>query len=174
MSRRYLVLGLLLVQLVSTLFFVGDTFSSLLGLPIGPLDWRVRELIQIGAALGLVLGIVAGVLVLRSIQRRSDRVESRLRAASGAFAELLQDMFDEWALTPAEQDVANFVIKGLSTADIAAMRQTSEGTVKAQTNAIYSKSGVSGRPQLLSLFIEELMEGRLEPEEPGQVQASSV
>jgi len=33
-----------------------------------------------------------------------------------------------------------------------------EGTVKAQTNAIYRKAGVSGRPQLLSLFIEDLMD----------------
>ena len=40
-------------------------------------------------------------------------------------------------LTPAEADVALFAIKGLNTADIAGLRQTSEGTVKAQTNAIY-------------------------------------
>ena len=54
-------------------------------------------------------------------------------------------------------DVALFAIKGMSTAEIAALRSTSEGTVKAQTNAIYRKAGVSGRPQLLSLFIEDLM-----------------
>ena len=29
--------------------------------------------------------------------------------------------------------------------------------MKAQTNAIYRKAGVSGRPQLLSLFIDDLM-----------------
>jgi len=69
----------------------------------------------------------------------------------------LQERFAEWELTPAEKDVALFSIKGLSTADIAGLRSTSEGTVKAQTNAIYRKAGVSGRPQLLSLFIDELM-----------------
>ena len=53
--------------------------------------------------------------------------------------------------------MALFAIKGLSTAEIAALRQTSEGTVKAQTNAIYRKAGVSGRSQLLSVFIEDLM-----------------
>jgi DNA-binding NarL/FixJ family response regulator len=46
----------------------------------------------------------------------------------------------------------------LSIADIARLRQTSEGTVKAQSNAIYRKAGVNGRTQLLSLFIEDLME----------------
>ena len=71
--------------------------------------------------------------------------------------DLLQERFAEWALTPSEKDVALFAIKGLSTAEIAALRSTSEGTVKAQTNAIYRKAGVTGRPQLLSLFIDDLM-----------------
>ncbi|NNF92563.1 MAG: helix-turn-helix transcriptional regulator, partial [Boseongicola sp.] len=68
----------------------------------------------------------------------------------------------EWALTPAERDVALFAIKGFSTQDIADLRGVSEGTIKAQTNAIYRKAGVSGRPQLLSLFIDDLVE-----DEPG-------
>ena len=71
--------------------------------------------------------------------------------------DLLAQRFDEWGLTPAEKDVALFAIKGMSTAEIAALRATSEGTVKAQTNAIYRKAEVSGRAQLLSLFIEDLM-----------------
>ncbi|HLS58150.1 MAG TPA: helix-turn-helix transcriptional regulator, partial [Paracoccaceae bacterium] len=61
-------------------------------------------------------------------------------------------------LTPSERDVAWFTLKGLSIAEIARMRQTSEGTVKAQSNAIYRKAGVSGRAQLLSLFIEDLID----------------
>ncbi len=159
MSRKGVVIGLLVIQLISTLFFVSDIFSSLLGLPFGPLDWRAREMIELGAALGLVIGIVAGVLVLMAIQRRATRIESQMRAASGAFAELVQDRFDEWGLTLAERDVAYFSIKGLSLAEIAGVRETSEGTVKAQTNAIYRKAGVKGRAQLLSLFIEDLMDG---------------
>ena len=71
--------------------------------------------------------------------------------------ELLNDKFVEWGLTPAERDVAFFAIKGLSTQEIAELRQTSEGTVKAQTFAIYRKANVSGRAQLLSVFIEDLI-----------------
>jgi len=43
-------------------------------------------------------------------------------------------------------------IKGLSIAEIAAVRQTRDGTIKAQCTAIYRKAGVTGRPQLISLF----------------------
>jgi DNA-binding CsgD family transcriptional regulator len=98
-------------------------------------------------------------IALRRAHRRTARVEAQLRAASGAFMDLMQERFAQWGLTAAERDVALFSIKGLSTAEIAAMRDTSEGTVKAQTNAIYRKAGVSGRPQLLGLFIEDLMDG---------------
>ena len=48
-------------------------------------------------------------------------------------------------------------IAGRSIAEIARLRQTKEGTVKAQGNAIYQKAGVTGRPQLPSLFIDELL-----------------
>ena len=112
---------------------------------------------EIGAALGLVLGLVLGGEMLVWTLRERNQAQERLRRASGAFLELLEERFVEWGLTPAERDVALFAIKGMSTAEIAVLRATSEGTVKAQTNAIYRKAGVSGRPQLLSLFIDDLM-----------------
>jgi DNA-binding CsgD family transcriptional regulator len=92
----------------------------------------------------------------RAIEERN-AAQERLRRASGAFLDLLEERFAEWGLTPAERDVALFAIKGMSTAEIAVLRNTSEGTVKAQTNAIYRKAGVTGRSQLLSLFIDDLM-----------------
>jgi DNA-binding CsgD family transcriptional regulator len=151
------VIILFLVQILCAFFFIFDIFSSLAGLRATPISWRMRELMEIGAALGLILGIVLGALVLHRAIRDRTRAEDQLKRASAAFMDLLEERFAEWGLTPAERDVALFAIKGLSTADIARLRATSEGTVKAQTNAIYRKAGVSGRPQLLSLFIDDLM-----------------
>lgn len=73
-------------------------------------------------------------------------MQQQLKVASGAFQELIDEYFMSWQLTPAEKDVALFAIKGISISDIASMRGVSEGTVKAQTTAIYRKAGVSGRP----------------------------
>lgn len=112
---------------------------------------------EIGAALGLVIGAILGALAMRRVIQDRNTAQERLRRASGAFLDLLEERFTEWGLTPAERDVALFAIKGMSTAEIARLRTTSEGTVKAQTNAIYRKAGVSGRSQLLSLFIDDLM-----------------
>ncbi|WP_457646812.1 helix-turn-helix transcriptional regulator [Profundibacter sp.] len=122
-----------------------------------PTSWMLYELMEIAAALGLVIGSIVSAIALRRASKRRQRLETQLKAASGAFMEMLNEKLDEWGLTPAEQDVALFAIKGFSTREISEMRNTSEGTIKAQTNAIYRKAGVSGRPQLLSLFIDDLM-----------------
>jgi DNA-binding CsgD family transcriptional regulator len=157
LGHPLVIAGVLVLQAICGFFFVSEILITVFGLPITPINWQLYEFIQIGAALGLILGVVLGGVALRHAWARSAQAEEALRAASGAFLEVLEERFTEWGLTPAERDVALFAIKGMSTQEIAELRQTSEGTVKAQTNAIYRKAGVSGRPQLLSLFIDELM-----------------
>ena len=85
------------------------------------------ELIEIGAAVGLILGIAVGGIALGQARARTRRAEAALRAASGAFMEVLEERFGDWSLTPAERDVALFAIKGMSTQEIAALRETSGG-----------------------------------------------
>lgn len=156
-TNRPTLIGILILQVLCAVFFLGNILSSIIG--FAPLNWQVSEYIELGAAFGLILGVVAGAIALRRTRAQNAQMEHRLRAASGAFFELLQERFENWGLTPAERDVALFAIKGMSTAEIAVLRSTSDGTVKAQTNAIYRKAGVTGRPQLLSLFIEDLLDG---------------
>lgn len=152
-----MIAGVLVVQALCAVFFVSDIVTSVLGIRTTPIPWEFRELMEVGAALGLVLGLLLGAWMLQRAMRERNEAREKLRRASGAFMDLLEERFREWALTPAERDVALFAIKGMSTSEIATLRTTSEGTVKAQTNAIYRKAGVSGRPQLLSLFIDDLM-----------------
>lgn len=166
MTRRPVILVILLLQATVTVFFVSDIVLALVGLRTEPLQWRTRELLELGAAVGLVLGTVLGSAALGRALQRTRAAEARLRAASGAFMDLLEERFASWGLTPAERDVALFAIKGMSTAEIARLRGTSEGTVKAQTAAIYRKARVTGRPQLLSVFIDDLMTGPFPPLDP--------
>ena len=154
---RFLFGVLLALQAFSAAFFLFDILSGVFG--FRPLAWQVHELVEIGAALSLFLGVAASTIVLYLMRARTRRAEEGLRLASGAFHELVEEKFVAWALTPSERDVALFVIKGLTTAEIASARNTSEGTVKAQTNAIYRKSGVASRAQLVSLFVDDLVGG---------------
>jgi DNA-binding CsgD family transcriptional regulator len=165
MTGSRALVAIIAVQVVCAVFFLGNILSSILG--FAPIGWQISEFIELGAALGLVLGVAAGLVALRRSRSETARMAESLRLASSAFADLLEERFAVWGLTPAERDVALFAIKGLSTGEIAALRETSEGTVKAQTAAIYRKAGVTGRPQLLSLFIEDMMAG-------GEIQAGQA
>lgn len=161
MKLQALIGVMVFVQAVSAILFLGSIVITLVGR--SPFPWVVHELVEIAAAVGLVLGTVVGIVALRRSLHRTRQAEERLRAASGAFMDILEERFAAWGLTPAERDVALFAIKGLSTQEIAQVRNTSEGTVKAQTAAIYRKAEVTGRPQLLSLFIDDLMAGPVVP-----------
>ncbi|MEM7717979.1 MAG: helix-turn-helix transcriptional regulator [Pseudomonadota bacterium] len=157
MRNRTVLVIFVGLQVLCALFFIGEIAISVLGLPIGPLDWTLHELIEVAAALGLVIGSFVGAFAVRQARRRTDAAETALREARSAFRDILEARFTAWDLTPAERDVALFAIKGFSLQDIAGLRGVSEGTVKAQSNAIYRKAGVTGRAQLLSLFIDELV-----------------
>jgi DNA-binding CsgD family transcriptional regulator len=161
-----LLVLVLFIQSVCSLFFVWDIGANFIGVQREPLSWEMRELLEIGASVGLLLGVALGAALLVRTMRDNRTMRGKLSKAAGAFSDLLEDRFSEWGLTPSERDVAWFTIKGMSIAEIGRLRETSEGTVKAQSNAIYRKAGVVGRTQLLSLFIEDLMDDVARSEEP--------
>ena len=156
MHKTWALWTLLVLQALCALFFLTDVVLDLSGYEdaLGGVEHHSFELIVV---LALGLGVVLTSIEIGKILRRHKRIAEQLRAASGAFWELMEEHFESWSLTPSERDVAVLAIKGLSIAEIAKIRHTKVGTIKAQSNAIYAKAGVTGRPQLLSLFIEELM-----------------
>ncbi|MEM7723738.1 MAG: LuxR C-terminal-related transcriptional regulator [Pseudomonadota bacterium] len=157
LKRPILFAVTLTVQTLCAVFFVVEILLTVFQVPIQPIPWIYHEVIEVGAALGLILGSILGAVLLRNSLRRTRVAEEALRLASGAFMDVVDTRFGDWGLTPAERDVALFALKGMSIAEIAELRATSTGTVKAQTNAIYRKAGVSGRTQLLSVFVDDLM-----------------
>ncbi|MEX3017821.1 helix-turn-helix transcriptional regulator [Gymnodinialimonas hymeniacidonis] len=111
----------------------------------------------------LFLGLAFTATELRRALGHQTRLTEQLQVASGAFQALLDAKFAEWALTSAERDVALLAIKGYSIAEIADLRQTAQGTAKAQAASVYRKADVSGRLQLISLFLDDLMNDALLP-----------
>lgn len=116
-------------------------------------------LVEAAGILALAIGAAITLREYRRMARRNHRVERELDAVTGDFQAVVEGYFARWGLSEAERDVALLAIKGVSIADIARMRNTREGTIKAQNAAIYRKAGVSGRAELLSVFVEELIAG---------------
>lgn len=152
------ILGIAGLQIVCAAVFVEQLVSSIFGLRSAPISWTWRETIEIMAALGLVTGMVLAAVIVRMVLRQRQRARDGLRALSGDFHAMIEEQFSHWGLTPSEREVALFMLKGFANNEIAALRNTSPGTIKAQTTAVFRKAGVSGRPQLLSHFIEELLD----------------
>jgi DNA-binding CsgD family transcriptional regulator len=160
-NTRALVV-LILFQCLCTAFFVGDVLrdASSLGL-VGLVD--PHFLPEVGAVVGLVVGIAVELRLLMRMLRRQAHMAQGLGVAAGALADVMEAYFRAWGLTPAEQDVAGFAIKGYSNAEIATLRGSAEGTVKTHMNAVFRKAGVAGRAQLVSLLVEDLFRAPLVP-----------
>jgi DNA-binding CsgD family transcriptional regulator len=115
--------------------------------------------LEIAIVATLLFGSALIVGEFRRMQAQADQMTTRLRAASGAFVALVEESFAAWGLTPAEREVALLALKGFAVAEIASLRGAREGTVRAQCAAVYRKAGVSGRPQLIAHFVDDLLAG---------------
>lgn len=100
------------------------------------------------------LALIRDIEVARAegTQWRTDMREL-LKGLSSA----IDAQFDRWQLTGAEREIALLLLKGLSHREIAALRDTSERTIRQQAQSIYGKSNLSGRTALSAFFLEDLL-----------------
>ena len=112
--------------------------------------------------------LTKGNIELRETLQQSELKSTELKAelekwkqVSKIYVEGLSVEIDRqltiWEFTEAEKDVAFLILKGLSNKEIADVRGKSDKTIRTQANAIYSKSGLSGRSQLSAFFLEDLL-----------------
>lgn len=147
---------LIAIQAFSAVFFIVDVMSDFRELGAQAAT-QLHFYIESTATVSLVAAIVFEVNYLMYLLRREAHLVNSLRIAGSAVHDVIESEFENWHLTPAEQDVATFLVKGLSTTEIADMRGSAEGTVKAHLNAIYRKSGTRNRAEMLSLLIDTMM-----------------
>lgn len=88
---------------------------------------------------------------------QGQRWRSESRALLNGLGEAIDVQFTRWSLTDAEREVALLLLKGLSTKEIAAVRNGSERTVREHARAVYSKAGITGRAALSAFFLEDLL-----------------
>lgn len=158
-AYRLMLIGIVAVQAILSAVSIGVFLLDVTGIWVARISWNLRELLQLLTIVGLGLGTFLGMVLLRDFVRQRRESEARLRAAAGEFNAPMWQRFEEWGLTPAEADVAMFAVKGFSNTEIAALRGKSVGTIKAQSNSVFRKAGVTGRAQLIGMLIEDLSEG---------------
>jgi DNA-binding CsgD family transcriptional regulator len=161
-SRRATIFAaIILVQALCGLFFVSDIVT----------DWESLTSREYGhlaietlATVALAACMFASMVELRQLLTRMAAMDDSLRVSRGDMAVVIESFFERWKLTPSERDVALMVLKGFDNEAISELRGTAQGTVRAQCTKIYAKAGVDGRAQLLSIFMEELLDGGVRPD----------
>jgi DNA-binding CsgD family transcriptional regulator len=141
------------LQLLATIIFLvdvlGEARSGRMGLHI---------LVEAAATLALLAGVLFGAAQIRALILAARHDTAAVATARGAMAGLVRLRFAEWRLTAAEADVALFALKGCDIAEIAALRHTAAGTVRAQLASVYAKAGVNSQVALIALFVEDLVD----------------
>lgn len=85
------------------------------------------------------------------------RWQSEARAVLDGLGAAIDAQFSQWSLSSAEREIALLLLKGLPLREIAALRGTSERTVRQQAFGLYRKAGVEGRADLSAFFLEDLL-----------------
>lgn len=153
---RYAV-GIVVLQVLAGAFFVIDSITDIELSPGGLLadfSW-----LEIAIAIAMLASIALGARLIRQLMREAREREQVIAMAQGAIGAVIAERFADWRLSAAETDVAMFALKGCSIGEIAAMRGSAEGTVRAQLSQIYAKAGVSSQPMFVALFVEDLLGG---------------
>ena len=143
---------LVALQALACAFFLTDLVGDIATEGIG-----THLIIEGMAAIALLIAVVLGALQVRSLIVAARRDEAAVAVAQGALAELIRLRFAQWHLTAAEADVALFALKGCDIGEIAAMRGSAAGTVRAQLARVYAKASVDSQAGLIALFVEELI-----------------
>ncbi len=122
------------------------------------------------AALVAIVGV--GLLVdrIRRLHRQQRRLAQRLELSESeaqmwreetadlrrGLRSAMDRQFDRWELTPAEREIAMYLLRGLSHKQIAGRRKASERTVRQQAHMLYRKAGMAGRSDLSAFFLSDL------------------
>jgi len=147
-----------LVLLVCQAFMAVDVAADIFYLDLY-IPWFDHSTVELIAVVAMTVSLVVLGWILVDHIRQNRRYKETVRTASGQLLDTVARKFDEWKLTESEREIALLLIKGLSVAEIAEIRQARPGTVKSQSNAIYRKAGLRGRSELAAYFVEDLLAG---------------
>lgn len=162
-SERLIIL---LVLLIIAVFTSLDAYNDYLE---GVALWHIsiEAIIAIIALVG-VFYLIRGRFKLQQNLKKEKQLTGELQVEAQKWKQVsekyvsglsveIENQLDRWDLTKAEKEVSFLMLKGLSNKEIAEVRGTTVPTIRAQTNAIYSKSGLSGRSELSAFFLEDLL-----------------
>ena len=157
---------ILLVLIIIMLLNLSDVITDIsLGVP----NWHI-----VSESLIVIVSGFGALFLIRDIRSRtlntiqlkqelafSDNklkdISAEMKSARHEYSNVIHTQFEQWVLTPSEQEVAMLLLKGLSFKEISGVRNTKEKTVRQQASVIYSKASVEGRHEFAAWFLEDFI-----------------
>jgi DNA-binding CsgD family transcriptional regulator len=176
---QLVLIGLLLA------IMIGGIVDLILDAPTTLLSFHTAfEVAFILLCLGTAIFLwMAGSQAERSLRRTREALASheselerwrvRARRLLRGLGEEIDEQMRSWGLSPAEREIALFLLKGYSTKEIAAQLGKSERTVRQQCSAVYKRSGLGGRAELSAFFLEDLLLPQPEDSAEGETRRTS-
>lgn len=143
----------IIVLIVAAAFFVQDIYVDLY------VDGKGISHVVVEGSIFLAI-LLALVIELKQVARlvsKIDNTEQEVIQLQAHLSEVIDNEFRRWSLTNTEKEIAILLIKGFSMQEIAGIRGVKEKSVRQQATGVYAKAGVSGRYELTSHFIEDLL-----------------
>lgn len=105
---------------------------------------------------------------LEIARAEGDGWRAKVRSHLAGLKAGMDKQFQEWGMTEAEREVGLLILKGLSHKQIAALRATTEATVRQQAQAIYRKANLPGKTAFSAYFLEDLLAPEVTADEPAK------
>ncbi|MCF8060763.1 MAG: helix-turn-helix transcriptional regulator [Bacteriovoracaceae bacterium] len=83
--------------------------------------------------------------------------ENKSRIFVEGLSKQIDEEFENWKLSQAEQEVALLLLKGITNNEIAQIRSSADKTIRHQSASIYKKANLKGRQELQAYFLEDLL-----------------
>ena len=142
------------ILIIASLFFLYDIITDILYTQESMAHIIVESFVFIAITIALYLEIKRTFLLSRAFELEKGKTEK----LSGELFKIINQEFNKWGLTASEKEIALLIVKGLSMKEISELRNVKEKTIRQQSIKIYSKSGYSGRNELASHFIQDLLD----------------
>lgn len=167
---REVVLKNSVIAIILLIIMVLNFFDVLTDITLGAPRWHIisESIIVLVSAIGVIflvkemrartLDIVNLKKELTVSDDKLNNISAEMKNARHEYSAVIHTQFERWSLTPSEQAVAMFLLKGLSFKEISSVRETKEKTVRQQASVIYSKANVGGRHEFAAWFFEDFIQ----------------
>jgi DNA-binding CsgD family transcriptional regulator len=146
---------------------------------LGPLELltdSITVLLTISATVGVALLALRmqaqheeKMMLIRDLEiarKEGEHWRSKVQSKLNGIKVEMEAQFNQWGMTAAERDVGLLILKRLNHKEIAALRGTSEATVRQQAQSIYQKAELPGKTAFSAYFLEDLFAPNVDTDEP--------